>query len=105
MMRKIILPLILIGFVLIASPAQAANGGQIFQANCAVCHANGGNRIMVNKTLQKDVLAKYNMDSKEAIVQQIINGKNAMPNFRGRLNSSQIEAVADYVLSKAEQGW
>lgn len=106
MMRKIILSLILIGCVFIASPAHAAaNGEQVFQANCAVCHASGGNRIMANKTLKKDALAQYNMDSKEAIVQQITNGKNAMPTFRGRLNSSQIEAVAEYVLSQAEKGW
>ncbi|MDR9403975.1 MAG: c-type cytochrome [Halothece sp. Uz-M2-17] len=105
-MKKIIASLILVFCLLIASPAHAAaNGAQIFQANCAVCHANGGNRIMANKTLKKDALAQYNMDSKEAIVNQVKQGKSAMPSFLGRLNESQIEAVAEYVLSQAEKGW
>jgi cytochrome c6 len=60
---------------------------------------------MANKTLKKEALEKYNMDSKEAIVYQVTNGKRAMPAFRGRLKSSQIEAVAEYVLSQAEKGW
>ncbi|NBD31735.1 MAG: c-type cytochrome [Cyanobacteria bacterium] len=105
-MKKIIVSLILGFCLLVAAPAHAEpNGQQIFQANCAVCHANGANRIVANKTLKKDALAQYNMDSKEAIVMQIKKGKSAMPAFLGRLNESQIEAVAEYVLSQAETGW
>jgi len=105
-MKRIIAFLLIVFSFFIASPAQASEeGGKIFQANCAVCHALGTNRIMANKTLKKDALARYNMDSKEAIVQQVTNGKRAMPAFRGRLNSSQIETVAEYVLSQAEKGW
>jgi len=106
MIKKIIASLFLICSLLVASPAYAAaNGAQVFQANCAVCHANGANRIMANKTLKKDALERYDMDSKEAIVTQIQNGKSAMPAFLGRLNETQIEAVAEYVLSQAEKGW
>jgi len=106
MIKKIIVSLILGCCLFLASPAHAEpNGKQIFQANCAVCHANGANRIVANKTLKKDALAQYNMDSKEAIVMQIKKGKSAMPAFLGRLNESQIEAVAEYVLSQAEKGW
>jgi cytochrome c6 len=106
MIKKIIVSLLLVFSLLIASPAHAAaNGAQVFQANCAVCHANGANRIMANKTLKQDALERYNMDSKEAIVTQIQNGKSAMPAFLGRLNEAQIEAVAEYVLSQAKKGW
>jgi len=106
MIKKVIALIILISSVLIAPPVHAEpNGGQLFQANCAACHAGGTNRVMANKTLKKEALAKYNMDSKEAIVYQVTNGKRAMPAFRGRLKSSQIEAVAEYVLSQAEKGW
>lgn len=105
MMKRIVTSLLIVFFLLVAAPAHAADGGQVFQANCAVCHAGGTNRIMANKTLKKEALAQYNMDSKEAIIAQITNGKMAMPAFRGRLNSAQIEAVAEYVLSQAEQGW
>lgn len=91
-----------------ASPAiagDAASGAKVFSANCAACHTGGKNVIQANKTLNKDALEKYGMNSLEAITNQIYNGKNAMPAFRGRLKDEQIEDVATYVLSQAEQGW
>ena len=92
----------------LARPALAAetgNGAKIFSANCAACHIGGGNIIIANKTLKKQVLEKYNMASMEAIVNQVQNGKSAMPAFRSRLNDAEIEDVAAYVLEKAENGW
>jgi len=65
----------------------------------------GGNVVMANKTLKKEALEQYGMDSIEAITNQIKQGKNAMPSFLGRLNDSQIEDVATYVLEQAEKGW
>ena len=88
-----------------ALAADTANGAKIFGANCAACHAGGRNVIMTDKTLKKDALGKYNMNSLEAIVQQVTNGKNAMPAFKGRLKTQEIEDVADYVLEQAEKGW
>ncbi|MEO1689925.1 MAG: c-type cytochrome [Cyanobacteria bacterium J06631_6] len=91
-----------------ATPAvagDAASGAKIFSANCAACHAGGRNVIQGEKTLQKDALEKYEMNSLEAITYQVNNGKNAMPAFKGRLTDAQIEDVATYVLSQAEQGW
>ena len=88
-----------------ALAADAASGAKIFSANCAACHAGGRNVIMANKSLKKDDLAKYNMDSLDAIVTQVTNGKNAMPAFKGRLTTEQIEDVATYVLEKSEKGW
>ncbi len=92
----------------IASPAiagDAASGAKIFSANCAACHAGGRNVISGAKTLQKDALDKYEMNSIEAITYQVNNGKNAMPAFQGRLTDAQIDDVATYVLSQAENGW
>ncbi|NJK58396.1 MAG: c-type cytochrome [Pleurocapsa sp. SU_5_0] len=91
-----------------ATPAlagDAASGGKIFSANCAACHAGGRNVINGAKTLQKDALDKYEMNSLEAITNQVTNGKNAMPAFKGRLTDAQIDDVATYVLSQAENGW
>ena len=91
-----------------ASPAIAgdvASGAKIFSANCAACHAGGNNVINGAKTLKKDALDKYEMNSLEAITYQVINGKNAMPAFKDRLSNTQIEDVATYVLSQAEKGW
>lgn len=92
----------------LASPAFAAdvaNGAKIFNANCSACHIGGNNVIMANKTLKKEALEKYGMASLEAIQTQIKKGKNAMPAFGGRLNDSQIEDVAAYVLSQSRKGW
>lgn len=85
--------------------ADLANGSKIFGANCAACHAGGRNVIMANKTLKQEDLSKYGMDSLEAIVTQVTNGKNAMPAFKGRLTAEQIEDVANYVLDQSQKGW
>nr|YP_009509199.1 cytochrome c553 [Gracilaria vermiculophylla]AXI96849.1 cytochrome c553 [Gracilaria vermiculophylla]QXU75063.1 cytochrome c553 [Gracilaria vermiculophylla]WDZ68015.1 cytochrome c553 [Gracilaria vermiculophylla] len=80
-------------------------GEQIFSANCSACHANGNNAIMPDKTLKSDALSDNGMNSIEAITNQVKNGKNAMPAFGGRLADEDIENVANYVLSKSENGW
>ncbi len=109
---KKILSVILLGIavftIAFTSPAWAAdtaNGAKIFSANCAACHMGGRNVVAAAKTLKKDALEKYQMNSLEAIVYQVQNGKNAMPAFKGRLNDKQIEDVASYVLEQAEKGW
>ena len=88
-----------------ALAADAASGAKIFSANCAACHAGGRNVIMADKALKKEALEKYAMNSSEAIVNQVTNGKNAMPAFKGRLSAKQIEDVASYVLEQADSGW
>ena len=110
MFARFISIFILLAAVMFAVPApvlagDAASGGKIFSANCAACHAGGKNVINTAKTLQKDALDKYEMNSIEAITYQVNNGKNAMPGFKDRLTEAQIEDVATYVLSQAENGW
>lgn len=92
-------------FVNPAWAGDAASGTQIFSANCAACHLGGKNVINGAKTLKKDALAKYGMNSLEAVINQVTYGKNAMPAFKGRLTDKQIEDVATYVISQAEKGW
>ncbi len=90
------------------SPAlagDAAKGAKVFNAVCAACHMGGGNVVMANKTLKKDALAKYEMNSLEKITYQVTNGKNAMPAFKGRLTDEEIQNVATYVLEQSEKGW
>jgi cytochrome c6 len=94
--------------VSLANPVLAAdieNGERIFTANCAACHAGGNNVIMPEKTLKKDALESNGMNAVSAITYQVTNGKNAMPAFGGRLSDSDIEDVANYVLSQSEKGW
>ncbi|HEY9295056.1 MAG TPA: c-type cytochrome [Phormidium sp.] len=83
----------------------AVSGGKIFGANCAACHTGGKNVVMPNKTLAKADLEKYGMNSLEAIITQVTNGKGAMPSFNAKLNEQQIEDVATYVLETSEKGW
>lgn len=92
-------------FVNPAVAGDAASGGKIFSANCAACHAGGNNVVNGAKTLKKEALSKYEMNSIEAITTQVNNGKGAMPSFKGRLTDAQIDDVATYVLSQSEGGW
>merc|ERR1712151_1278143 len=93
-----------------ASPALAADvaaGEQVFNANCAACHAGGQNVIMPEKTLEKEALDQYLAGGRkvESVVTQVTNGKNAMPAFGGRLSDDDITNVATYVIKTAEAGW
>ncbi|HEY9676338.1 MAG TPA: c-type cytochrome [Waterburya sp.] len=110
-MRKILsvvwIAIALLTFAVVrpAFAADTANGAKVFSANCAACHTGGRNVVMPDKTLKKEALEKYGMNSLDAIITQVTNGKNAMPAFKGRLNAQQIEDVANYVLEQAEKGW
>lgn len=110
-MKKLLSVILLaVSFLTLAlgRPALAADAGQgakVFSANCAACHMGGNNVVMANKTLKKDALEQYGMYSSDAIVNQVTNGKNAMPAFGGRLSDDDIGNVAAYVLEQADKGW
>jgi cytochrome c6 len=87
-----------------AFAGDAVAGKKVFSANCAACHAGGNNVVMAQKTLKKNALEKFKMNSLEAITKQVKNGKNAMPAFK-RLSDAQVENVATYVLQQADNGW
>jgi cytochrome c6 len=73
-------------------------GQTLFFSNCNVCHVGGKNVIIPEKNLKKETLETNGMNQKTAIVYQVINGKNGMPAFGGRLEESEIEEIAAYVL-------
>ena len=92
------------------SPAFAGDvgaGEQVFNANCAACHAGGQNVIMPEKTLEKEALESYLAGGRneKAVMTQVTNGKNAMPAFGGRLSDDDIANVASYVIATSEKGW
>ncbi|GAB4529991.1 MAG: c-type cytochrome [Pleurocapsa sp.] len=101
----VLLTACLFAFTNPALAGDTANGAKIFSANCAACHAGGNNVVNATKTLKKEALDKYEMNSLDAIINQVNKGKNAMPSFLGRLSDAEIEDVATYVLSQAEKGW
>lgn len=94
-----------VGFGRPALAGDAANGAKLFSANCAACHIGGGNVVMGMKTLKKEALEKYGMNSIEAITTQITKGKSAMPAFLGRLKPEQIDDIAAYVLEQSGKDW
>lgn len=110
-MKKIITTVaiaILIGFTFISLPSYAAdfdNGVKIFEANCAGCHANGGNIVRRGKNLKLRALHRNKVDNLEAIMALVTNGKNNMPAYGDRLTASEIENVSAYVLERAEHNW
>ena len=78
------------------------NGEILFKNNCSVCHLGGNNIIIPEKNLKKETLKENGMDTISAISYQIINGKNGMPGFGGRLTEDEIEEIASYILEKSE---
>jgi cytochrome c6 len=88
-----------------AMAADISSGAKVFSGNCAACHAGGNNVVMANKTLKKEALEQFGMNSADAIVYQVQHGKNAMPAFAGRLSDEQIQDVAAYVLDQSSKDW
>ena len=106
---KLLLIILLMAVTLAFSPptlaADTANGAKIFSVQCAGCHVNGGNIIRRGKTLKLKALKRNKVDSLEALISLVMNGKNNMSAFKDRLNAKAIEDVSAYVLEQAERGW
>jgi cytochrome c6 len=77
-------------------------GKELFMENCAVCHFEGNNIIIPEKNLRKEALEENGMNTISAIMYQILNGKNGMPAFEGRLTEIQMEEIANYVVQESE---
>ena len=94
---------------LFAPKTAMADGAGVFSANCAACHAGGGNVVNPERTLLqadlKSFLANYNSDHEAAIVAQVTNGAGPMPSFKDVLTPSEISEVAAYVESMSSKGW
>ena len=89
-------------------PSYAFNlekGKTLFQLNCIVCHQNGENLIIPEKNLKKEILQANGMYSLNAIKYQVLNGKNGMPAFGGRLKEQQIEEIANYIIISSEKNF
>ncbi len=88
-----------------ATTPATATPAEVFSANCAGCHINGGNIIRRGKNLKQKALKKYGMDSIANISNLVTNGKGIMPAYKSRLSAQQIIDVSAYVLSQAETDW
>jgi outer membrane protein assembly factor BamB/cytochrome c5 len=80
--------------------AGAAEGKEIFSANCATCHtlSEAGATGTVGPNLDQ-------LEPEKSLVEtQVTNGGGGMPPFGGTLSKEEIEAVAEYVSSVAGTG-
>ena len=93
----------------INSPALANintdNGAKVFKANCAGCHVNGGNIVRRRKNLKSKALHRHKVDTQDAVVSLVTNGKGIMSAYGDKLTAEQIADVSAYVLQRAEQNW
>jgi cytochrome c6 len=80
-------------------------GAEVFATNCAGCHPQGGNIIRRGKTLKAKALKRNQVDSQEAILSLVTQGKGNMPAYSDRLTKAEIIAVTDYVRQKAATNW
>lgn len=91
--------------ILPVKAAETVEVAHLFEVTCAGCHPNGGNIIRRGKTLKQKALKRYNMDSLTAITDIITNGKGVMSAYGDRLTPSDIQALANFVLTQAESNW
>ena len=75
-------------------------GEKLFSSNCSACHVGENNIIIPEKNLKKETLKTFGMNNRNSIIYQIINGKNGMPGFGGRLKQNEIEEIASYILKE-----
>jgi cytochrome c6 len=90
-------------FIEDANAKSFEHGEHLFIRNCNVCHVGGNNLIIPEKNLKQNTLETNGMNSIDAVVYQVTNGKNGMPAFGGRLEEEEIEEIAFYVLEAASK--
>jgi mono/diheme cytochrome c family protein len=73
------------------------DGKSVFTTTCGSCHtlSDAGTSGTVGPNLDNSKPAK------ELVIDRVTNGQGAMPSFKDSLDEAQIQAVADYVSSKA----
>lgn len=89
---------------LVIPQAQAADGGQIYNTYCAVCHKSGLNAAP--KVGNKALWAKRVAQGKETVYNNAINGLRGMPARGGysQLSDEEVKAATDYMVSRSG-GW
>lgn len=115
--RRLLLPLLLAGWLLLAWPLSAAAAGdgeglavgdpgaRLFEAHCAGCHIHGGNIIRRGKTLKLAALERQGVASPEAIAAIAAAGVGQMGGYAEVLGDGGVTAVAAWVWQQAQAGW
>jgi cbb3-type cytochrome c oxidase subunit III len=78
------------------APVSAQVGASVYVKNCAACHgANGDGGVGPALAGNPHV----NIDSANAMLTTIVQGRNLMPSWRGQLAATDIAAVATFIRS------
>ncbi len=104
----LLIVLVLSGLLFHSLPSHAESaptGERLFNYYCAGCHAGGGNIVRRGKTLKLRALERNHVETIEAIVELVTNGKANMSAFGDRLTPEQIQTVSRYVLEQAQNNW
>ena len=96
----------LMGFALLSgsaaysqTPAPANPAETAFKTNCVMCHGSDGSGTTLGKQMgAPDLRSKPVQDLTPAAMAKIITeGKNNMPPFGARMDSTQIHALVEYI--------
>ncbi len=98
-MRKLLVYVALIAFVVAVAPAMAAEDGKaLYESKCAMCHGKDGVAKPMAKGAGNFNDAAWQKGATEASISKVIeDGKGKMPGQKGKLTPDQIKAVAGYV--------
>ena len=80
-------------------------GAKVFKANCSGCHVNGGNIVRRGKNLKMKALHRHKVDTQDAIISLVTNGKGIMSAYGDKLTEQEIVEVSAYVLQRAAENW
>jgi cytochrome c553 len=83
-------------FVIAESKSYEAS---LFRQNCAICHGPEGNGRTLDNNAKVPSLREgpFKMLTEAAIQNQITNGGNGMPPFRGQLTQREINLMTEFV--------
>ena len=93
MIRKHTAAMLMLSLTGVGSPLSAdepPSAPQLFEKNCSLCHA------LDKKKLGPPVKAMKG--DAEVLREVIIQGRNVMPSFKGKLSSVEIDALVKYLL-------
>lgn len=99
-MTAISLSLVFAATAATAAHAAAPNGKALFEANCAVCHKNGGNIINPQKTLSQKDRENNGVRSASDIMKKMRNPGPGMTKFdKKTLSDRDAKAIAEYIMN------
>ena len=91
--------------VVLASPAQLAEGGRLFANTCAGCHLNGGNIVRRDRTLKLKALQRHGIDGPGAIARIAAEGIGRMDGYAKVLGPEGPDQVGAWVWQQALENW